>query len=62
MWVIWVARCLDGWAFGGVGQHYCGALEGGVADSGGCGRWVDVGDVADVDGVSGVDVVGESAG
>ena len=51
----------DGLAFGGVGEHYGGALEGGVAYFGDA-SWVDVGDEADVDGVLDVDVVCESAG
>ena len=48
-------------SLGCVGEHYGGALEGGVAYFGDA-SWVDVGDEADVDGVLDVDVVGEAAG
>ena len=52
---------LDGGPFGGVCEHHCGRLEGGLADFVDAVGW-DVGDEADVDVVSGVDVVGEAAG
>ena len=51
----------DGGSFGGVCEHYGGALEGGVADFGYSVGW-DVGDEADVYGVLDVYVVGEAAG
>ena len=54
-------QLFDGGSFGGVGEHRCGALEGGVADFGYSVVW-DVGDEADVYGVLDVDVVGEAAG